>query len=68
MFEVIKNYIDNIPDIPFDEFYQTYIMGVQDRIIDSKVRSAELSLHTIESTCDIINGINMLAEELENIS
>lgn len=34
MLNTIREYIDNLPDIPFVEFYQQYVMQIQDECID----------------------------------
>lgn len=37
MLETIKSYINDAPNIPFEEFYQRYIFRVQDMNIESEV-------------------------------
>ena len=37
MLETIKSYINGIPDIPFEDYYQNYICEVQDRNIESEI-------------------------------
>lgn len=42
MLETIKSYINEAPDIPFDEYYQRYIFNVQDMNIDSEIASIKV--------------------------
>ena len=39
MLGIIKSYIKETSDMPFDEFYQRYIFEVQDMNIQSEVNS-----------------------------
>ena len=39
MLDTIKTYIKEVPNIPFDEYYQRYIFKVQDTNIESEVKS-----------------------------
>lgn len=52
MLDTIKRYIKNIPDITFNEYYQSYIMQVQDRNIESELKHLSarnvLSLYTMD--------------------
>lgn len=52
MLDTIKQYIRNIPDITFNEYYQSYIMQVQDRNIESELKHLSarnvLSLYTMD--------------------
>jgi predicted proteasome-type protease len=52
MLDMIKQYINNITDISFNEYYQSYIMQVQDRNIESELKHLSarntLSLYTMD--------------------
>ena len=52
MLDTIKQYINNITDISFNEYYQSYIMQVQDRNIESELKHLSarnvLSLYTMD--------------------
>lgn len=55
MLDTIKQYISNLPDISvisFDDYYQSYIMQVQDRNIESELKHLSarnvLSLYTMD--------------------
>ena len=52
MLDTIKQYIKNISDITFNEYYQSYIMQVQDRNIESELKHLSarnvLSLYTMD--------------------
>lgn len=37
MLETIKNYIDNLPNITFEEYFLRYMMNVQDKNIGIEV-------------------------------
>ena len=52
MLDMIKQYINNITDISFNEYYQSYIMQVQDRNIEYELKHLSarnvLSLYTMD--------------------
>ena len=52
MLDTIKQYINNIIDISFNEYYQSYIMQVQDMNIESELKHLSarntLSLYTMD--------------------
>lgn len=52
MLDMIKQYIKNISDITFNEYYQSYIMQVQDMNIESELKHLSarntLSLYTMD--------------------
>lgn len=39
MLETVKTYIDELPDIPFDQYYQNYVCRVQDQNIKIEIDS-----------------------------
>jgi hypothetical protein len=39
MLETVKTYIDELPDIPFDQYYQDYVCRVQDQNIRIEIDS-----------------------------
>ena len=39
MLETVKTYIDELPDIPFDQYYQNYVCRVQDQNIKIEIES-----------------------------
>ena len=39
MLSTVKTYIQELPDIPFEDYYQNYIFDVQDRNIEMEVYS-----------------------------
>lgn len=39
MLETVKSYIEELPDTPFDEYYQRYVFRVQDMNIETEVGS-----------------------------
>jgi hypothetical protein len=41
MLSTIKSYIENVPDIPFLEYYQAYILDVQDQNVLTETKYAE---------------------------
>ena len=42
MLNTVKSYIEDLPDMPFDEYYQRYIFEVQDQNIKAEVGSVKL--------------------------
>ena len=51
MLNTVKRYIEELPDIPFSQYYQTYICDVQDMNILAEINSVNtkdmVSLHKI---------------------
>jgi len=41
MLATIKSYIAELPDIPFDEFYQRYICYVQDMNVQTELKGVQ---------------------------
>lgn len=41
MLSTIKSYIENVPDIPFLEYYQSYILDVQDQNVLTETKYVE---------------------------
>lgn len=41
MLDTIKAYIKEIPNVPFDEFYQRYICYVQDTNVQSEINNIQ---------------------------
>ena len=39
MLNTVKSIIEELPDMPFDEYYQRYIFDVQDQNIEAEVSS-----------------------------
>lgn len=39
MLDTVKSIIEELPDMPFDEYYQRYIFDVQDQNIETEVSS-----------------------------
>ncbi len=39
MLATVKTYIDELPDIPFDQYYQDYVCRVQDQNIRIEIDS-----------------------------
>lgn len=39
MLETIKTYINELPDIPFDTFYQEYICNIQDQNVQAEINN-----------------------------
>ena len=42
MLETVKKYINEIPDVPFDEFYQGYICDVQDQNVLAEIHNIKV--------------------------
>lgn len=41
MLATVKSYIAELPDIPFDEFYQRYICSVQDMNVQAELKGVQ---------------------------
>jgi len=67
MLQEIKQYIAELPDEPFEDYYQRYIKESQDKAIRRDLKVASQSLTQLEDTVDIIKGLNKLTEELGRI-
>lgn len=42
MLETVKAYIKDLPDIPFNDYYQDYICRVQDQNVIAEINDAKL--------------------------
>lgn len=62
MLDNIKSYISNMPDNSFDEYYQKYVLAVQDRNIEMEMN---FNSNTFISINKLITAIH---RELGNIS
>ena len=67
MLQEIKQYIAELPDEPFEDYYQRYVKESQDRAIRKDLKVASQSLTQLEDTVEIIKGLNKLTEELGRI-
>jgi len=56
MLITIKKYIEELPNVPFDEFYQRYICYVQDQNILAEMKNVK---------SDEIISLNKLIEKLK---
>lgn len=53
MLNTVKSIIEELPDIPFDEYYQRYIFDVQDQNIEAEVSSLNTTdILTIDKLID----------------
>lgn len=61
MLRTVKHYIDELPDIPFSQFFLLYIMDVQDVNIDIEAdmlfRNKDLDVSTICNVNTVINDV-----------
>lgn len=67
MLQEIKRYIEELPDEPFEDYYQRYVKASQDRIIRKDLKVASQSFTQLEDTAEVIKGLNKLTEELKRI-
>ena len=54
MLETIKTYIDELPELDFDDYYQNYIFEVQDQNLELEVSSLK--------TADILSLDKLIAK------
>ena len=54
MLETIKTYIDELPEMDFDDYYQNYIFEVQDQNLELEVSSLK--------TADILSLDKLIAK------
>lgn len=64
MLETIKQEIDRLPDISFADYYQQYVITMQDQIMDYHLSLVKHQFNTIEDIPELIKGINKLSEEM----
>lgn len=57
MLETVKQYVRDVPDTPFAEYYQRYICEVQDQNIQAEVSGAKTA--DILSLDKLITRLNM---------
>ena len=58
MLETVKTYIAELPDTPFEVFYQEYICDVQDQNIQMEINSIQT---------DEILSVNKLLDKLHKV-
>lgn len=67
MLQTVRNYINSIPDEPFEKFYQRYVIESHNKILEARASRVEKQLTRIEDASIIIKGINELTEELKKL-
>lgn len=67
MLDTIRCELSKRTEMPFESFYQSYIMKLQDEIIERDLSKASRNLSSIEDVVELIKGLNRLEEELRTI-
>ncbi len=66
MLDTIKEELNNLDDVPFKDFYQDYIVGIQQNIMTNDMRKANYTFNSIDDVSYIIKGLNKLVEGLKS--
>ena len=67
MLDTIRCELSKQSEMSFESFYQSYIMKLQDEIIERDLSKASRNLSSIEDVVELIKGLNRLEEELRTI-
>jgi hypothetical protein len=67
MLATIKETVSNLPDKPFSEFYQDFVLSSQQSILNHDIKLAFKGINSIEDTLSIMSGLNKLTEELNKL-
>lgn len=65
MLEDIRKAIEDLPETEFSEFYQEYVIAMQDSIINHQLADMQHQFSTVEDIPELIKGINKLSEDLQ---
>lgn len=63
MLDTIKQAIVDLPDIPFEEYYQQYVQECSSRVVEHNVQRSSLEFRNIEDIPSAIKGLNTLTSE-----
>lgn len=67
MLETIKAYIDNLPNKTFGQFYQEYVIKMQDQIIESDISAFE-SQHALDGDANqLLSSVDTMVKELNTL-
>ena len=65
MLQTIKEQIKNAPSVTFGDYYQTFVIESQNRIIENSMSMAKYKVpESIDGALDLIANMNKLSEEL----
>lgn len=67
MLATIKTAIANLPDVDFEDFYQSYVEHSQDSIIDNDIERSSKLFTGINDLTEVLQGLNTLTEELKRL-
>lgn len=68
MLKTIKEAIKELPSSSFADFYQSYIIGLEDDILRNDIKEATATFNSIDDVPTIIKGLNALTQELTNVN
>ena len=66
MLDQVKKSISELPNITFEEYFQNYVLSLEDSILYSSVLQISRENKTLDDIPYIIEGINSLTKELQN--
>lgn len=67
MLQIVKEYIEDLPEEDFKDFYQKYVVNLQDEIINRDVQRASKLYNRIEDMAPLVSCLNILTEELNRL-
>ena len=69
MLEAIKEEIEAAKNdsTPFCDFYQQYVMSMQDLLIESEIKSFSNKAEGVTGVKSVIAGVNILVEEFNKL-
>ena len=66
MLDQVKKSISELPNISFEEYFQGYVLSLEDSILYSNMIQISKQNKTLDDIPYIIEGINSLTKELQN--
>ena len=67
MLQIVKDYIEDLPQDKFEDFYQQYVSHIQDEIINKDIQRASKLYTQIDDMAPLVSCLNILTEELNRL-
>ena len=64
MLSNIKAKIEEVEDLSFAQFFQEYVMTMQDIIINKHIRAIASQVKNIEDLTDVDNAVSVICENM----
>lgn len=67
MLQSVREYIQELPDIRFSDFYQDYIIESESKVRSHRINLDSHKFNSVEDIGSIIIGLNLMTEELKQL-